>query len=668
MIVTANYLYLSRLPLAAIIISLLWLHRRHNQKLRREDATDPHKDLDFGLGDAPVTGKGGKRRSMMMMGGGKEKDHGARFKQMSMDLNMSSPYLLPPGMQGSRESIQSLAKSIDPHHDPYRPVAQLAADNASIRSTSRGPPESLYAASSHEKDIGRSRSPNGAGAYNARQNSFPKPPVPTAEQKRMEAQSALPELSIPAPAKDPFRSPSEMSRPSIDSAHFPDEQDFVAMPAAPEIQEPAPATQRTMDRPVPENQPVRSDSGSSSGVVQHDYTEDRHRSQQAVIHERGPSVTNNGPLPSPPQEALPVSPQPQRPAEQAAAAPILEEPQEYYDFDNYAEMPQGDYEQQGHHDDEQNGRGRSVYRDTVTSVYDQEPQPTQGGLGVPQQDGRRLSVGFRPLPPDELMDNEDPETRANRIRSFYKEYFDDSAPKPDVPEVPQQYFAAQQQQRSQQQANRGPGSVNYYEDYNQNYGGHGAEEPYYDPDTNSFVMPYAQPVARRAMTPPPSGSRFNGPRGPPGPPRGMHGSMGGGMGMPGPRGPGYGPGYGSRPGSGASGRYGPPRPGSAMSQGNWGNRPRGSTLSALSGARNGPPKKQLPPPSDLTTLPTPSKLKDDSFALFNAADFAPPELFKDRARGRSQSPMGERRPYQVTVPAHSPLVNAFEELPSIPSP
>jgi hypothetical protein len=105
-----------------------------------------------------------------------------------------------------------------------------------------------------------------------------------------------------------------------------------------------------------------------------------------------------------------------------------------------------------------------------------------------------------------------------------------------------------------------------------------------------------------------------------------------------------------------------------MSQGNWGNRPRGSTLSALSGARNGPPKKQLPPPSDLTTLPTPSKLKDDSFALFNAADFAPPELFKDRARGRSQSPMGERRPYQVTVPAHSPLVNAFEELPSIPSP
>jgi hypothetical protein len=30
--------------------------------------------------------------------------------------------------------------------------------------------------------------------------------------------------------------------------------------------------------------------------------------------------------------------------------------------------------------------------------------------------------------------------------------------------------------------------------------------------------------------------------------------------------------------------------------------------------------------------------------------------------------MGERRPYKPTLPAHTPLVNAFEELPAIPSP
>jgi hypothetical protein len=76
----------------------------------------------------------------------------------------------------------------------------------------------------------------------------------------------------------------------------------------------------------------------------------------------------------------------------------------------------------------------------------------------------------------------------------------------------------------------------------------------------------------------------------------------------------------------------------------------------------------MPPPADLPTLPTPSKLKDDSFALFSATDFAPPDSFAERARGRSQSPVGERRPYRMNVPAHSPLVNAYDELAALPSP
>lgn len=641
-----------RIPLVAIIVTLLYLHRRHNKRLKREDASDPHKSLDFGLDEAPTGGRN-KRKSMLgaIGGNGKEKDH-ARLKQMSMDMNLSSPYLLPPGMHGSRESIQSLAKSIDPSHDPYRPVAQLVADGASIRSPSRGPQDSLYPTPSSESRNGRNM--NGPDPFNApgpRQNSFPRQPAPTRGPAHMKNQPAIPQLSIPSaspPAKDPFRSPSEMSRPSIDSAQFPDEKDFVVTPVAPQLQEPAPTAQQNDPRPMPQQQPVRSDSESSNGVIHHDQNGDRHRSQQAVIHERGPSTSNN------------TQSQGTSFAEPHAAGSILEEPQQYYDYNDYAHMPEGDYEQQGHRDHEERGRGRTQYRESVTSNYGQEPPQAQNGsLGIPQQDARRLSVGVRPLPPDELMDTEDPETRANRIRSFYKEYFDDSSPKPDVPEIPQHVFANQQRYH-QQQGHQATGSVQYYEDYNQGYGGHGAEEPYYDPDSNAFVMPYAQPVARRAMTPPPSGSRFQGggPRGPPGPPRGMQG-----MGPPGPRF------QGSRPGSRSSSRNGgPPRPGSAMSQGHWGNRPRaGSSHSALAGGRAAP-RKALPPPSPLTTLPTPSKLKDDSFALFNALEFAPPEMMKDRVAGRSQSPMGERRPYQVNVPAHSPLVNAFEELPSLPSP
>ncbi|KMU87309.1 hypothetical protein CIHG_04754 [Coccidioides immitis H538.4] len=46
-----------------------------------------------------------------------------------------------------------------------------------------------------------------------------------------------------------------------------------------------------------------------------------------------------------------------------------------------------------------------------------------------QIDTRRLTVGIRPLPPEDPSDN--PEQRANRIRSFYKEYFDESKPQDD---------------------------------------------------------------------------------------------------------------------------------------------------------------------------------------------------------------------------------------------
>lgn len=634
---------------------------------RREDARDPHKSLDFGL-DVPGTGKAGKanRRSML---GGREKDAHGRFK--SMDMNLESPYLLPPTLQGSRESMNSLARTLHQNEDPYRPVTQYTAEQASLRSASRGPPDaaSLYTAGSGEKESAHPpKSLNGAGAYIApprRTSMLKSPPAP--EAAYMKPQPAIPEdLShSPAPSsRDPFRSPSERS---VASSPYPDEPTFAAMPKAPEIQEPPNAAHRVPDKPMPQGPQPGSGNESGYDIVQQYHHEDRHRSQQAVIHERGLSAVSTATYDhiqarSPPQQPAALamspppavnsqlaSPQPQRAAEQSGALPILEEPQDYYD--DYANMPEDGYEHGGYQEHEE--RGRNMYRESQYYPQDQQGQ-TGLGLGVPQQDNRRLSVGFRPLPPDELMDTEDPETRANRIRSFYKEYFDDSKPQEPLPPVPQGNW---QQQHQQQQGQYPQGGVDYYEDYDQHYHQAGAQEPYYDPDSNQFVMPYAQPVARRAMTPPPSGSRFGGPRGPP---RGIHGSMGG-MSMPGGRGP-------PRSGSPASSRFGPPRAGSSMS-GAWGRPRAGSSLSAYGGGRNGPHKKQLPPPSVLNTLPAPSKLRDDSFALMNAMDFAPPETFANRVRGRSQSPMGERRPYQIpNVPAHSPLVGASEELASLPSP
>jgi hypothetical protein len=99
-------------------------------------------------------------------------------------------------------------------------------------------------------------------------------------------------------------------------------------------------------------------------------------------------------------------------------------------------------------------------------------------------------------------------------------------------------------------------------------------------------------------------------------------------------------------------------------------RPPGPRAFSSASGRMGPPgpRRPLPPPADLNSLPTPSKLRDDSFALMNAIDFAPPQSYRDRQAGRSESPLGERRPYSPAVPSFAPIVSAFDELAPIPSP
>jgi hypothetical protein len=224
-------------------------------------------------------------------------------------------------------------------------------------------------------------------------------------------------------------------------------------------------------------------------------------------------------------------------------------------------------------------------------------------------DTRRLSMGFRPLPPEDPTD--DPEQRANRIRSFYKEYFDDSKQVP----VPQ----AQD-------------DGGYYEDFDQDYYGdeyYGDDATYYDPDNGNFVMPgapFAEPVTRRAMTPPPRAPpRFQGP------PRGRAGSLSSAMMPPGPRA------YSSASGPVRGGPRGRPRP-----------------------------RKPGPPPAPLRALPTPHMLREDSFAM--PIDFAPPTSYKDRQAGRPASPRGGLMPYSPSLPAHLPLASSFEDLAAMPSP
>ena len=92
-------------------------------------------------------------------------------------------------------------------------------------------------------------------------------------------------------------------------------------------------------------------------------------------------------------------------------------------------------------------------------------------------DGRRLSMGYRPLPP-EGNPNDTAEERAMRIRSFYKEYFSVEESGQGAPPMPGKMPM--------------PGPD---------------EMPYIDERTGALMIPGARPFAeappRRAMTPPP---------------------------------------------------------------------------------------------------------------------------------------------------------------------
>ncbi|KAI1781044.1 hypothetical protein F4818DRAFT_397596 [Hypoxylon cercidicola] len=584
------------LPLGLAIVVLVYVHCRASRRQRMEDAADKYKSMDFGLDESTIT-KGNKRRSFF----GKEKDPSHKT-QLSMDMNLSSPYLLPPNMQNSRESLNSLTKGLHPNDDPYRPVTSYASsDVGSLRSFQRGADRdsSVYGGKPRSiADRGNQPSINTRGDLPPRQRSLPSSPL-----------QPLPPVAQPLPVRDSTGDVPPL--PAKNEFRFVD--DSSAIPHVPEIQQPAPvaspitpsppnsrplsneslgANQSSVARPVDSVTLPKLDSQQGLGIV-----DARASQNSADISVRDSGVLPNNVRP-PRKESLPVG---------------SEFAQDYQDYAAHFQVDAPDHSQGDH----------------MPQHKEERDYPHPAGLGVPQQDNKRLSIGFRPLPPDDFLESEDPEFRANRIRSFYKEYFEDSAPKTDAgrpPPIPQQ--------------------ATYYEDYDAGYLG---DTPYFDPDTNAFVMPYAQPVTRRAMTPPPKSRRpmpgGPGPRGPHGP-HGPHGSMN----MP-------------------NGPQGRPRAGSTMSAARWAPMsPRPGSSASNQRFPGAKPRKPMPPPAALSTLPTPSKLRDDSFALMSAIDFAPPPTFKDVARGRSQSPLGERKPYALNTPIHSPLVSAFDETAALPSP
>ena len=580
---------LIRIPVVGAIILFIYLHRRHVRKLRREDANDPHASLDFGMDPTSATVANKKKVKKGFKGApemsvaevGLEKSL-RRGRGLSMDMNVGSPYVLPPGLHGSRESLHSMSRTVPSGDDKYRPATTFTSnDSGSLHSypaQKNGDDSSSYAGSASTGRGYGHDAMNQNLLRNAQRMSRSMPPM---QRSPAPNSTNLPEIRVPDAS-------TQLPRKGL----VPSAQQNSLAPALPQ-----------------DNRDSYQSKDGAAFRQSNDYL-------SSFIHSREASIDHTDKSPNMAQRELPASPPAvmQRTENRKAPPPIINttvpdptpRPPRKQSLKASAQPV---YRQDTVDDENIYGKGFKVTppsppqpaRDRQFDIQHQEPYQEEIGLGVDPAglrfDARRLSMGFRPLPPDDPTDN--PEQRANRIRSFYKEYFDESKTGAAHP----------------------PGG--YVEDYDQNYLGDAA---IFDPASGQFVVgqpEYAQPYARRAMTPPPRAPpRFQGDS--------RHQTaLSSGLGIP----------RGARAYSSASGRFGP--------------------------SGRGPPKKSLPPPAPLNVLPSPHLLKEDSMLPI---DFAPPTNYKDRQAGRPESPRGGSRPFSPMLPAHLPLASSFDDLSVMPSP
>lgn len=534
---------------------LIFLHRRHVKRLLREDANDKHKSLDFGM---DVVDPSGGRKKKGMPNGLPQMMEPSHAKGMSLDVH---PYLLPPGLHRSRDSLHSLSRSID--DDKYRPATFITNDNGSVRSFPRSRDDASSFTGSTAR-FGAAEEPNSGLLRNAQRMSRSSPPLYPISSNESTPQ--------PPPIHQNYLGPLPGLTPSP-SEH--DEHGLAIGSATTDA--------KSSERAAPSELQFNLNSENSL-----------HFEIESPLDGTGNENTYheerlNFPLPEP----VPSHEETHQEQSSTMQLPRISLPASDVTSSDYGDERKSELMipavnvhsiEDGEHD--------ASHDNKLPDLPEESPNPALGYDN--RRDTRRLTLGVRPLPPDDPADN--PEQRANRIRSFYKEYFDDSKRE-----------------------------TTYYEDYGSELydGGY-----VYDPVTGDYYdaappVPFAEPVGRRAMTPPPRAPpRFQGAA------RHMATNSAGFNGFtPGPR-----------AFSSASGRL----PG-----------PRG-------------PRKPMPPPAPLQVLPTPHMLKDDSIMM--AADFAPGKNFRDRREGRPETPTGGMQPFSPGLRAHTPLASAFDELAVIPSP
>ncbi|PWY63551.1 hypothetical protein BO70DRAFT_325827 [Aspergillus heteromorphus CBS 117.55] len=571
------------IPIVCAIAVLLYLHRRNVKKLRNEDANDKHKSLDFGLDLAPTGAR-------PMQQAEKADRNAAHAKGVSLDIG-PSPYLLPPGLQSSRESLHSLSRSIgDGDDDKYRHATSFLGDNASLRSHSRGVHDDALSFAGSSRPGGLGDEMNQGLLRNAQRMSRSSPPLYNrpGDQNMQSPTDSDPgrdtglQLNLP-------RSPSPVFVPNV-SIGGPNpitsdvERHRSELRGSPESMEIGAHKNRLSQLPLEQSQDsslAHTSNSSPDGAVGSIAFPHPHHAK-IPLHDLIPLPSDMVPMHSTPISTPRIS------------LPLSDAASDYGDArKSTPEVPTVSVQNAVN----DTGYEQRLENYTVPAILPEEPPRSQNAGLDTRRDTQRMTLGLRPLPPEDPSDN--PEQRANRIRSFYKEYFDENR----------------------------TGRETYYQDYGPEFYAEGGYvyDPMSEDNLDAVPAPFAEPVTRRAMTPPPRAPpRFQGAA------RHMATGSDGGF----------------------KDRFNAPGP---------------RAFSSASGRLPGPqkPRKPAPPPSPLQILPTPHMLKDES--IMSAIDYAPANHFKDQREGRPETPLGGLQPFSPAVPAHSPLVSAFDELSALPS-
>jgi hypothetical protein len=415
------------LPLSVALVIFIILHRRHVKKLRQEDADDRNKALDFGMDEA-VLAANKPEMTFENANGVIRQERG-----LSLDLNLANPYLLPPGLQQSRESLHSLSRSINNDDDKYRPATTFTP-NDGYPSSSRKPRDdsSSFTGSSRRRfEAGES---SRVLLKNAQRMSRSSPPR-SGSVRSAAGGSPDPDNSrkILAPITNSSLAPvlADSVQPIATVAKV----TTSSSPSANELRPP----QAAVIKGDAENRPSihAKDTGFQSGHL-NILQEQSRGSMVEPNSERQPRLPQLSFMGSQGSEQDLRAPDTRLNGYQEAQLPAATPTP----TSQWSAAPAPSIAPLHHYDDTQQEE---------EDMYDDDDYYYEDDL---EYDTRRLTMGMRPLPPDDP--SETPEQTAIRIRSFYKEYFDES-------KTPNQH----------QNIEYFDGSENYVDDY--------YSDPYFDP-------------------------------------------------------------------------------------------------------------------------------------------------------------------------------------------